>query len=250
MKSLLLEGIHNFRDMGGLRTKDGRVVKNGLLFRCGELGSLTNNDKELLKDLKIQSIVDYRDEDELERSPAPILEGIDNIRISAKKENSVLHSASMEELMKSDFIHQFTKELFSEFYAELPINNPAYKELMNRIKNKKVPLIHHCTAGKDRTGVGAAIIYLLLGVSEEDIIEEYLLTNAAMENNPPRWLEKVKAALGENHEIQAMAFCQRIWMETAFKKIKETYPSYDDYFYHEFGITEEDREAIQQFYLE
>ena len=250
MKSLTFEGIHNFRDMGGLITTDGRVVKKGMLYRCGELGFLTSKDKELLKELGVQSIIDYRDEDELEKSPSPFIEGVDNIRISAKKSDSVLKSASVEELMKTDFVNEFRKDLFSQFYAELPLDNPAYKELINRLKHKQVPLIHHCTAGKDRTGVGAAIIYLLLGVSEQDIIKEYLLTNASMEKNPPKWLEKVKAVLGDNHEIQALAFCQEIWMEAALKKIKDVYPSYEEYFYHEFGITAEERKEIQDFYLE
>ena len=248
--SLLFEGIHNFRDMGGLRTKDGRVVRKGLLYRCGELGFLTPKDREVLKELGIKTIIDYRDEDEVEKSPSPILEGVDNIRISAKKANSILKSASIEELMKTDFVNKFKREVFSQFYAELPIDNPAYKELMNRLKEKKVPLIHHCTAGKDRTGVGSAIIYLLLGVSEQDIIEEYLLTNATMEKNPPKWLEKVKAILGDSHELQALAFCQQIWLEAAFQKIKDVYPSYEDYFYYEFGITAQDREAMKDFYLE
>lgn len=75
-------------------------------------------------------MIDYRDFDELQKSPAPELEGIDMIRLSAKREDSILKSASAEDLMTI------------EFYLVLPFNNSAYKELFHRLKKNKYPLFN------------------------------------------------------------------------------------------------------------
>lgn len=251
MTVLTLEGVHNFRDLGGLTTKDGKKVKQGLLFRGGHLGALTNEDQKKLKDWNVQLVIDYRDLEELEKHPAPQLEDVEIIRVSAKREDSVLKSASVDRLMTMEFVESFKDDLFLNFYLELPFNNPAYQELFNRLKQKNVPLIHHCTAGKDRTGVATALIYLLLGVEEEQIIEEYLLTNDYVKDNPPQWLLKVQEILQDKHQnILSLAYCDRIWIEAIFKEIQSTFGSYENYFAEEYGLTKEDIEELRAYYLE
>lgn len=246
-KQVEFEEIYNFRDMGGLRAADGKQVKEGVLFRCGELGHATTNDIEQLKELNIQLIFDYRDDREAELVPTASIEGIENLRIPAST-NLNYQSKSIEEMLKSEMWQQ--ENALGQFYADMLFQNPSYRALLTRIHEKQVPLVHHCTAGKDRTGVGAALIYLILGVSEEDIIEEYLLTNQATATKPPVWMIKMKAEMkGYEKAFEHMAGVKAIYLETALERIKSEYGTYEAYFLQEHQLTKDDIEAIREFYL-
>ncbi|MEG0258653.1 MAG: tyrosine-protein phosphatase [Lysinibacillus sp.] len=240
--------IYNFRDMGGQLTKDGRRVKNGLLFRCGELGHATNTDLARFKDMNIQVIFDYRDDQEASTVVTPTIEGVTNIRIPANS-NLDHNSTSLADMLKNPM---WTREnALGHFYADMLFGNESYNALLACIREQQVPLVHHCTAGKDRTGVGAALIYLLLGVSEEAIIEEYLLTNEMTAIKPPIWFKKMKEQMAESNDVfEKMAGVEAVYMQTVFNRIKETYPTYEAYFQEEFGIDEAEIFRLKEYYLE
>lgn len=242
------EEIYNFRDMGGLQTTDGRRVKEGLLFRCGELGHATKQDLEQLQALNIKVIFDYRDDFEAEKVPTAQIADVHNIRIPAST-NLNYQSKSIEDVLKSE---QWTQEnALGQFYAGMLAENPSYRALITCIKERQVPLVHHCTAGKDRTGIGAALIYLLLGVSEEEIIHEYLLTNEANATKPPVWMKKMKEELkGYEKAFENMAGVKALYLETALERIKSDYGTYEAYFLQEHQLTAEDIEVIRDFYLQ
>ncbi|MGE7690369.1 tyrosine-protein phosphatase [Lysinibacillus sp. NPDC097214] len=242
------EKIYNFRDMGGQVTKDGRSVKKGLLFRCGELGHATNADLIRLKDMNIQVIFDYRDDHEASTVVTPTIEGVTNIRVPANT-NLDHSSTSLENMLKNPM---WTREnALGHFYADMLFENESYKALLACIREQQVPLVHHCAAGKDRTGVGAALIYLLLGVSEEAIIEEYLLTNEATAKKPPLWFTKMKEQMTEYEDVFGkMAGVEAVYMQTVFDRIKENYSSYEAYFKEEFGIDEVEMARLKDYYLE
>ncbi|MEH6942527.1 tyrosine-protein phosphatase [Bacillus sp. JJ722] len=245
-KTIAFESIYNFRDMGGQLTKDGRQVKESLLFRCGELGHATENDIELLKNLQLQTIFDYREEKEANEGKTPHIEGVENIRIAAN--NLEEESSSLEGLLHNEMWKK--ENALGTFYTEMLFGNPAYQELIARIKNKKAPLLHHCTAGKDRTGVGAALIYLLLGVDEKDIIYEYLLTNESTAKHTPKWYSVLKEEMKDHPELFAqVANVKPQYMEMVFAKIREHYSDYDTYFKEQFGLSGEDINDIREFYL-
>ena len=85
MKTISLEAIQNFRDMGGLTTQDGRTVKYGLLFRSGHLANATTEDLNTLHYLQIKTIFDYRDAKEILHAPTPQLNQIKQININPNK---------------------------------------------------------------------------------------------------------------------------------------------------------------------
>lgn len=244
----MFEKIYNFRDMGGQVTNDGRRVKKGLLFRCGELGHATNADLARLKDMDIQVIFDYRDDHEASKVVTPTIEGVTNIRVPANT-NLAHSSTSLEDMLKNPM---WTREnTLGHFYADMLFENESYKALLACIRDQQVPIVHHCTAGKDRTGVGAALIYLLLGVSEEAIIEEYLLTNESTAKKPPIWFTKMKEQMAEYKDVLGnMAGVEAVYIQTVFDRIKEVYPTYEAYFKGEFGIDETEIARLRDYYLE
>lgn len=249
-KNIQFEGIHNFRDMGGQVSENGLAVKYGLLYRCGELSHATATDLQMLEHLGIKTIFDYRDEEEAVKDVTPKINGATVIRIPARKASSSIQNASVEEMLKSTTLGIFDENILAPFYVELPIQNDSYKQLVKEMVNKNVPLIHHCTAGKDRTGVGAAILYLILGVSEEAIIAEYLKTNDALEQNPPHWHIEMKKQFQDSPIFAALAGCNEVFLRAALNKIKEVYGSFDCYIQEEFNITPEIREDLKAYYLE
>lgn len=242
------ESLSNFRDMGGVQTRDGKVVKPHCFYRSGALFDASEHDVETLNTLGIKAIIDYRDDNEVVGQPsskdiqAPI------IHIPARKETSVLPTASMEMLTDRSKLDAISLEDFAAFYTELPFDNPVYQKLIQLVANGDTPLLHHCSAGKDRTGVGAALIYLLLNVSEETIIEEYLLTNDYIDATPPNWYQYVVSKVGEHPTLTALARCDRRFIEPMFRAILAKYGDYETYFDKEHHLTKDDIERIRAIY--
>ncbi|RDY29337.1 tyrosine-protein phosphatase [Romboutsia weinsteinii] len=255
----------NFRDLGGYKSIDGRKVKYGIFFRSGHLSDLSVEEKEYLKKLKIKNILDYRTEEEIRCYPTPELDNITNIRITAMDMTTKngLKFGSVEDMIKTFLYVENSFQILKENYYNLPINNPSYKKLVEFIKNPEMlPILNHCTAGKDRTGVGCAIILMLLGVSREDIVKDYLKSNdytnesikEFLENNPYAKdaffkikndgyelpIEKLNYIFGVNED----------YINASFQRIDEEYQSTEDFLKGEFNLTERDIKDLRGKYLE
>ncbi|CAM4189348.1 tyrosine-protein phosphatase [Paenibacillus tarimensis] len=250
------EGVHNFRDMGGYETVDGRRVKYGLFFRSAELHGLTPGDLEHLQTLGIKTVLDYRHEEEAARKPNPAIAGAAYECIPALAvDPSVPVSAagSIEELLAGGLPAAFGPDMLAGFYAKLPFRNASYQRLMAVIQEPaRLGLLHHCAAGKDRTGVGSALILLALGVPEETVMADYLLTNEGLAS----FTAAIKARLAPHLDEQgllsfeAMMAAKPAYLEAALDAIKGRYGSYDAYFKQEFGLTPERRDKLRAYCLE
>ncbi|WP_244209052.1 tyrosine-protein phosphatase [Paenibacillus ferrarius] len=260
------EGTNNFRDMGGYRTIDGRQVKYRLFYRSDELTGLTEKDLESLRALNIRTIFDYRDDYEAQKKPDPVIHDVINIRIPAieahqrprmnvpsDSESDSSKNPFFIDLIKSGFFKSFRADTtMIDLYTKFPINNPSYKRLMATIQNTdNLGLLHHCTAGKDRTGVGAALILMALGVPESTVMEDYLLTNVTMKEFNRNLLDRLAehADEAELQNIVLMLEIKEAYMDAALGSIKKTYGDYNTYFYEEFGLTKSKRETLQNMCL-
>lgn len=247
------EGIRNFRDMGGYKTTDGRRVKCGLFFRSAELTGITEKDLELFKTLGIKYIFDYRDENEAKLNPDPIIVNVLNERIPAIEEEQLAPIHSIEELVKSEFFKQMNGSMLTDFYSKMAINNASYKRLMDIIQNPDhLGLVHHCAAGKDRTGVGAALILLTLGVPKETVMEDYLITNETLKDFNEGIKMKVSNFLSakDNKKFEEMMAAKEEYLEAVFKKIEQIYGGFDSYLHEEYKLTFEKREQLKSYCLE
>jgi len=242
--------IANFRDMGGLMTNSGKRVKEHLLFRGGELNHLNQNGVHFIQnELNIQSIIDFRDQAEAKSAPTPQIDGVKNFLVPANK--MAINFASMKEMIEDNLLSQFSDGSLEQFYRTLPIKNSAYQKLVQQFKSKnQVPLLQHCTAGKDRTGVGAMILYLILDVPFEQIVEEYLLTNDYMANHVPAWVERAKPYVPDQELLNKFIFVDAAYLQAAFDEILNVYETVENYLLEEFEIDGTTREILQQFYTE
>lgn len=251
---LPLKGVVNFRDMGGLQTVDGRRVKKGTLFRAAELTGLTDEDKRYLETLNLKSIFDYRDNVEAELKPDPVIGRAKNERIPVNIDDRTTAHVSSNDMVKSEFYKTFTKEVFVKMYAKMPIQNVSYQRLMTLLKSpeENLPLVHHCTGGRDRTGVGAMLILITLGVPYKTVEEDFLLSNRTLEDFHNKMFDEVAQYVSEEDvaRFKDVLLLDNVYLQAAMDSIMETYGDFETYLAEEFDITEEIRNKIKDYCLE
>lgn len=167
MRGEHFEGVFNFRDLGGHRTTDGLVLRHGRLFRADDLTRLTDADQKAFADLGIRTVIDLRRPDELERR-GRIAEfdsfAYHHVHIVHPRWPVQLHPDTADRLA-------FLRERYREMTTE---GAPAIGEALRLIAEpERAPVVFHCIAGKDRTGLVAALTLSLLGVSDADIADDY-----------------------------------------------------------------------------
>lgn len=251
---LPLKGVVNFRDMGGFKTLDGRRVKKGILFRAAELTGLTEEDKTYLDTLNLKYVFDYRDNGEADRKPDPIIGEAINERIPVNMDDKTTAHASSEDMVKSEFYKTFTKEMFLNMYAKMPIQNASYQRLMTLLKRpeENLPLVHHCTGGRDRTGVGAMLILMTLGVPYETVIEDFLLSNYTLKDFHNQMFDEAAKFVSDQElaRFKDALLLQENYLQSSMDSIVRTYGNFETYLTEEFCITQDIREKIKDYCLE
>jgi len=173
---LPLEGGFNLRDMGGYAAAEGRTVKRGMLYRSGIMSMLSEADERHLAGLGIATVCDFRRAGERRRDPTRWCEpaGVFYWARDYSESSGVLGEMLRGSAPTTDGV----RAMMLNLYRELPVDHaPSYRVLFERLVGGHVPLLFNCSAGKDRTGVAAALILSALGVPREMIVEDYLLTN-------------------------------------------------------------------------
>lgn len=192
----------NFRDLGGLKTKEGLVIKNGQLWRSGNFLHATHQDLKDLQDLGLKQIIDLRTTAEIDLAPDPLIFGVNNHHIDyfeGSDTEQVPSSSEFMKLLEKDIVDD---PYLIDSYCEMIQSSNGQRGLtkfMKRILNDDPAILWHCSAGKDRTGVSTAIILELLGVEREVIMEDYLKTNDSIDDIMKSMLSKVEGlAIDDN----------------------------------------------------
>ncbi|MFR2591520.1 MAG: tyrosine-protein phosphatase [Ruthenibacterium lactatiformans] len=164
---LPFEACENFRELGGYTGCGGRHVKYGAFYRSPALANIkTPADRARFEALGVRTVFDFRSEKERTLAPDPAFPGVVNIPASAMlAEDGSEVDFDLEKLLRSEDGIRMLTEGVHESYARMPFGNPAYRALFGAIRAGQTPILFHCTAGKDRTGVAAALILKALGVS-------------------------------------------------------------------------------------
>jgi protein-tyrosine phosphatase len=175
-----LEGGRNVRDLGGYPTADGRTTRWRTLFRSGSLSRLTTADRAVLDALGIRAVFDLRTDAERDSEPHPWPAGGDVLQYRRS------YDASGGELLRLLHDPSVTgddaRRAMIANYRILPYEQaPSYRALFEGLADGMVPALFNCTAGKDRTGVAAALLLSMLGVSRDLVIEDYRLTERAFD---------------------------------------------------------------------
>lgn len=249
---LPLQGGVNFRDQGGNLAADGRRVKSGLLLRSGTLDELTDQDSGYLTNLLVTHIIDYRDPDEEQSKPDVVWPGAHYKNIPANpKVTSV--NANLAKI-DSQTLAQFDPSAFMfELYRKLPFNNQAYRYLIEVMQQPQSGgLVQHCAVGKDRTGVGSAIVLFALGANYDTVMADYLLTDLALEPYRQRMLKQLSLKLDQKgiDSFNFVLAARQDFLDTALDEVKKRYVTIDNWLEQEFDLNAAKRAALQEKYLE
>jgi len=248
-RHIKMDGTVNFRDLGGIKTTNGKKIKWGKIFRSDKLSKLTQNDFETLAKLKIHADIDFRTHAEVKKEPDTIPSSIQYHNLSIGRDtminNSILKNMAT---MSSDSL----EKIMLNIYIEFPIVwSEKYKKFFELISNENnLPCVYHCTAGKDRTGIATALVLYVLGVDFETIKHEYELSNYY------RFNEDRKAALFFSNKgvrfdmTQTMMKVKGRYLDAIFNAIILKYGSIDSYLNHQLGIDEEMKTKLRMQLLE
>lgn len=236
-------GVENFRDLGGIRLQNGRVIAGDRIFRSGELFAVSDGTMLALEKLGIKHVFDLRSLDEAQYKPDAVLKGCvyHNIPAYEAKSSLVINQTRVAELIPSRLPASVScwgfKLRFKHIYRKLPFKNKAYAAMFD-VMDKGESFLFHCTAGKDRTGVASMLILLALGADWETVKQDYMLSNVYREESNERFYrqfehekhyDKIRAVL----EVACRVDLEML--EISYKAIIRKYKTVSNYFYKEYG---------------
>ena len=251
-RKLPFTGAHNFRDLGGYKTSDGKTVKWGKVYRSDNLHSLTDEDLKYMERLNLKSVVDFRSDEERNEEPDRLTPDMTPILLPIKFEpegvtENLTRDLTFGNLDSSNLLRDFNIILVKEFTEE-------YREFFRHIvDNGGEPFVLHCTAGKDRAGFGSAMILTVLGVPREKIIEDYLLTNTYVSDHVDRKLLETELKTffrADSDNLRKINFVEERYIQAAFDTIDSHWGGMDQYISEGLNLTEEDIGKIRNYYLE
>ena len=230
-RKLPFTGAHNFRDLGGYKTSDGKTVKWGKVYRSDNLHSLTDEDLKYMERLNLKSVVDFRSDEERNEEPDRLTPDMTPILLPIKFEpegvtENLTRDLTFGNLDSSNLLRDFNIILVKEFTEE-------YREFFRHIvDNGGEPFLLHCTAGKDRAGFGSAMILTVLGVPREKIIEDYLLTNTYVSDHVDRKLLETELKTffrADSDNLRKINFVEERYIQAAFDTIDSHWGGMDQY---------------------
>lgn len=249
----LLAGAPNFRDMGGYRARDGRRVRQNLVFRSEGLTELTPDDLDVVRGLGIRLICDLRSERERKQQASrwPEDSPVSSLHLNITADLRAGHGAMIRTLLESPSAEGATQAMLATyrhfptaFAGRLP---QLFKQIL---AGTSLPLVFHCAAGKDRTGFVAALLLSALDVPRDDIVEDYLLTASRWIG--PRSETALKQALFDTFGaeppavvIQPLLTVKEEYLAAAFDAIEDQYKTVDNYLEQAAGLGAAQRKALQ-----
>lgn len=265
MKSLNLTGAPNARDLGGIVTTLG-TVKHGKLVRSGELSRLTPGDVEILQRLPLARVVDLRTDTEKELSPDVVIPNVryESVSIIRATTFGITYEkssgAEIAEMLKAGFArmqqrnetYSMHMEILYRKFVNDEHSRKGYGQFLKLLANEPTEgaTLWHCTMGKDRVGTCTALLLHCLGATEEQIFEDYLLTNELTKANREFILNKVRGFVSEESlkMVENMLLANRSYLENFYEEIRCQFGTVDD-FVEACGVNKSEIDALQKIYL-
>lgn len=251
------ENLDNFRDLGNIAAADGKRVAPGRLLRSGEVSHLTDEDIRILREVyHVVNLVDLRTASERLENPDCHMEGVKNVALdffpgeAAKKADC--SADNLNKMQSAAQQRENLKKSYTSFITDDSVRKALYEFLQLLLHTPNGATLFHCYAGKDRTGISAAVILTVLGVKKHDIMKDYLETNVLREEineiiidylrnegRPENVLDAVRAGLCVEQD----------YLETAYETAQKMYGSFENYILNGIGFAADDQERLRELYL-
>ena len=263
----------NLRDLGGLATIDGQRVRTGRLFRSGHLSELDGVEAAILGGLGLRTIIDLRRPSEVADFPTPDLDGVDRLWMSVSPEDSEFAVAANllfgEQPERVDTAEDSgfavaTNLLFGNQPEQVDIATMLEGYFRNTVTNRldgyrpvfeaatdpdRQPLLFHCMGGKDRTGFVAGVLLRLLGVGQEEVMADYLLTNEILGDRMARRADQARQRIAQQSGVEpdqvderhlegvrAMLYTRPSFLQASFDAVTDKFGTWETFRREGLGI--------------
>ncbi len=249
---LPLEGGQNFRDLGGYAAAGGKTVRWGMIYRSGSMHGLTAHDFAILEGLGLRTVTDFRSSEE--RRAEPVNWPGPHAPNVFSTDYALNIAPMMRAFAKPGLTADEARAAMAGLYRDIPFMLSAqYRRMFAELAAGDAPLAFNCSAGKDRTGVAAALVLTALGVDREAVIGDYLLSN--------QYYRPINTALVATPSgqaamptmapavLQAMRGVDRSYLEAAFAAIEARPGGMRAYLRDDMGLTPRAIAALRARYL-
>ena len=282
-RKITLDGTRNLRDLGGMVTRDGRTIREGVLFRSDRLSYLSGKDVDKLISYGLCCIYDLRNTHEQNSQRDVTVPGCEHISLPVFPErvegithekdeevqgyisfiDAVLRDkgASRQRMISSyrSFVNsEHCRKQFGFFLEDL-----LAREKEAQSKGEKKAYVWHCAGGKDRTGFASVILEEIFNIPKEDIIEDYMLTNnyvsGGLDDFDPAQLAPLKEhfkdrleEIGEQikESVEDMVLARRAYIDASYDEVEKLYENFTDYIVEGLGFSLEKQEELRKLFLE
>ena len=256
MEIIKLKHVKNYRDLGGITTSDGRVLKPHMLIRGTTLFDPTLLGIKILKEnYNLKTIIDLRTQKEILEKPDVKIDGVEILHMPVFDE-------SVAGISHEKKVHSFKTLMMMPKMEDLYVQMVTGASLDNVIKVlkfiltlpvQKFSVVFHCTAGKDRTGVVAALLLSFLGVDRVTVMNDYLLTNKRVlfkANMAYVGLLLTKGNPKLAHKIKHYFLAEPNFIKASLNQLEKDFGSLEEFFKQKLGFTEEETKNIKDKFLE
>ena len=236
-----LVGVSNLRDLGGYRTDDGRVVRRGLVYRSAALAGLTEADLATVQALGLRTICGFRGVEESQRA----ITRLTGPRSVALPIEPTVGAGLRDILATQQATGEALHAVLERAYIAYALSSQAqYRALLDLVADGQTPLLFHCAAGKDRTGFGAALLLLALGVPWQAVVADFEATNRLWRRDTVASAD-LPAAMSE-----ALLRAEPTLLQAAFDSARRQYGSFEGYLGEAFGFGPERLRHLRHVMLE
>jgi protein-tyrosine phosphatase len=256
--TIRVASVPNLRDVGGWPTRDGGRVRRGLAYRSVELDRLDLSDGAFLA-LGVRTVYDLRTEVERAAQPDTVPPGVAHVVADVVGDAAGAAPAQLLQLLADParataLLGDGRATVFFErgyrAIVSLPSARGAYRRLFTDLADaERRPILFHCTTGKDRTGWAAAALLMLLGVPDELVMRDYMITNDALLPALRPTFDRFAAAGGDPALLRPVLGVREEYLETAVDEMRTRFGGIEGYF-GALGIDEAIRERIRDAFVE
>ncbi len=243
-----IKKVKNFRTVGNIKNSEGRTLKEGKLYRSANLFRLKPKSFKTIEKIGIQEIIDLRNSKEIAQKPNRLPEGIIYKNESAFEDEGDQLEQARKLVLQGKVNGKDAEKRMLDFYRNYVTERPeVIRKIITEILESDTPVLYHCTAGKDRTGIITALVLTILRFDRETIDNDYLLSNNYRRKLVDRrlWLARNLHFIYPKLDIsvlEKLSWVETAYLDAAFNEINKKYGSTDRYIQEVLGITEDKRE--------